>query len=171
MFKPSDEEPFSANNPKLHRAPTGSTAEGLRRGVQPGEGAVREVRLGPSPSVMGCCAVHGGLQSMGDQPPLRVSAFPDAFSAKALLIVSRVPLKPGRFPCEHCTAPSGCGCRRAGGSVPAGSRRLCGRAADRAGALRGQQRGRGRCFGRRACAPSCAQGRQPAGVCPRRRRR
>ena len=49
VFKPSDEEPFSANNPKLHRAPTGSTAEGLRRGVQPGEGAVREVGWRPSP--------------------------------------------------------------------------------------------------------------------------
>jgi hypothetical protein len=33
-----------ANNPKLHRAPAGSTADGLRRGVQPGEGAVREAR-------------------------------------------------------------------------------------------------------------------------------
>ena len=57
MFKPSDEEPFSANNPKLHRAPTGSTAEGLRRGVQPGEGAVREVRSGllPPISELLCC--------------------------------------------------------------------------------------------------------------------
>ena len=44
VFKPSDEEPFSANNPKLHRAPAGSTADGLRRGVRPGEGAVREAR-------------------------------------------------------------------------------------------------------------------------------
>lgn len=44
VFKPSDEEPFMVNNPKLHRAPAGSTADGLRRGVQPGEGAVREAR-------------------------------------------------------------------------------------------------------------------------------
>jgi hypothetical protein len=40
VFKPEDEEPMAINNPKGHSS--GGT-EGYRRGVAPGEGAVREV--------------------------------------------------------------------------------------------------------------------------------
>lgn len=75
VFKPSDEEPFSANNPKLHRAPTGSTAEGLRRGVQPGEGAVREVHWRPALSCHAYCSSlfkwHSDIERRGVQPSLR----------------------------------------------------------------------------------------------------
>lgn len=42
VLKPADEEPYGVNNPRNH---TGSSPDGhgLRKGVQPGEGAIREV--------------------------------------------------------------------------------------------------------------------------------
>lgn len=46
VFKPEDEEPFAVNNPKKHRGTTdaGSAAvPGIKRGVNVGEGATREV--------------------------------------------------------------------------------------------------------------------------------
>ena len=43
VFKPTDEEPLAANNPRL--GSSGSVdGYGLRKGICPGEGAVREVR-------------------------------------------------------------------------------------------------------------------------------
>ena len=42
VFKPQDEEPGAASNPRGHGAGRGDDAS-LRRGVRPGEGAVREV--------------------------------------------------------------------------------------------------------------------------------
>eukprot|EP00210_Caulerpa_lentillifera_P004603 g4389.t1 len=42
VFKPQDEEPLAPNNPKGHRGDS-INGDGLRRGVRPGEGAVREV--------------------------------------------------------------------------------------------------------------------------------
>ena len=42
VFKPQDEEPGAASNPRGHGAGSGDDAS-LRRGVRPGEGAVREV--------------------------------------------------------------------------------------------------------------------------------
>lgn len=41
VFKPEDEEPLARNNPKGHRG--SMDGNGLRAGVRPGEGAVREV--------------------------------------------------------------------------------------------------------------------------------
>ena len=41
VFKPQDEEPGAASNPRGHGAGSGDAS--LRRGVRPGEGAVREV--------------------------------------------------------------------------------------------------------------------------------
>lgn len=42
VFKPQDEEPLAPNNPKGHRG-CSLDRDGLRKGVRPGEGAVREV--------------------------------------------------------------------------------------------------------------------------------
>lgn len=42
VFKPQDEEPLAPNNPKGHKG-CSLDRDGLRRGVRPGEGAVREV--------------------------------------------------------------------------------------------------------------------------------
>lgn len=62
IFKPEDEEPCTLNNPRgLGTTPTG---EGLKKGVRPGEGAVREVAAylldhahfaGVPPTVLVCC--------------------------------------------------------------------------------------------------------------------
>ncbi len=43
MFKPQDEEPGAASNPRGHNGAGARDDASLRRGVRPGEGAVREV--------------------------------------------------------------------------------------------------------------------------------
>ncbi len=42
MFKPADEEPLAANNPKGRHIGS-EDGHGLRHGIAPGEGAIREV--------------------------------------------------------------------------------------------------------------------------------
>ena len=43
VFKPEDEEPLAINNPKGGGSSADHLGSGLRRGIKPGEGAVREV--------------------------------------------------------------------------------------------------------------------------------
>lgn len=43
VFKPEDEEPLAINNPKGGGSSADDLGSGLRRGIKPGEGAVREV--------------------------------------------------------------------------------------------------------------------------------
>ncbi|DBA97278.1 hypothetical protein WJX77_011492 [Trebouxia sp. C0004] len=43
VFKPEDEEPLAINNPKGGGSSADCNGSGLRRGIKPGEGAVREV--------------------------------------------------------------------------------------------------------------------------------
>ena len=43
VFKPEDEEPLAVNNPKGGGSSADHFGSGLRRGIKPGEGAVREV--------------------------------------------------------------------------------------------------------------------------------
>lgn len=43
VFKPEDEEPLAINNPKGGGSSADDVGSGLRRGIKPGEGAVREV--------------------------------------------------------------------------------------------------------------------------------
>ena len=43
VFKPEDEEPLAVNNPKGGGSSADMCGSGLRRGIKPGEGAVREV--------------------------------------------------------------------------------------------------------------------------------
>lgn len=43
VFKPEDEEPLAINNPKGGGSSADALGSGLRRGIKPGEGAVREV--------------------------------------------------------------------------------------------------------------------------------
>lgn len=43
VFKPEDEEPLAINNPKGGGSSADHFGSGLRRGIKPGEGAVREV--------------------------------------------------------------------------------------------------------------------------------
>ncbi|CAL8472363.1 g11906 [Coccomyxa elongata] len=74
VFKPLDEEPLAVNNPKMHKGDSsGSSDHGLRRGIRPGEGAMREVAAflldhdhfaGVPPTALVSC--HAGSEAASD---------------------------------------------------------------------------------------------------------
>ena len=111
VFKPADEEPHAANNPK-NGLRSGSSRSGLRKGIRPGEGAAREVAAylldhegfsGVPPTALVSCHTKDGLANALGAAEVKVGSL-QVWNLSLCLIDLMI----GNFAWQVCVRASAC---------------------------------------------------------------